>query len=1070
MADVNAFNIILEKSRQVKNFRWRDHDPVAVWVPWNQEDEEALFSEVLGHAASFQDLGGLEPLNLNDTYNTSFVGANGRPSASRSSSPARAGGMTSRSSSILESPALNAVLQMGDFRSPSPMFSLDEYNAAHQHRHYHPRMDHEDESERGNDQVDDDDDTGSVASSAFSAANTSMVGGGIGYPTNTSMSSSFSGAIAVSNNNSISRPSSLLGAVLTNTALNRPESPLIGYQYSQSPTPASGFIIGNSTTSSTVGGINVATSSSSGSSSMPSSKSRNPLSISTTGGSMGPVGSPTMHNHPHPQHSKILSPATSSPPGSPFLARDRSRTGQQLATMASGTGASGGGVSLNRSMSDGDLSEYIKGFSELSNKIRVAKSTCDVELQRILAELNEGYERSISQVAEMMNAAATAGTNSEINGIGGGIGMRRSLPSGGPPMMMRTSSTNLAMSPSPLARNSMLFGAGGEGPASTPGTPSSVRGRAGALGTGGGGIDVDIFSDSSSSSSVSTATTTNNNINKPQSPATVPSSMISSPVLNRQSSVGLIPQTFPNMGHLNPQGSTPISGTLSSANLTANSSLTSNVNSPPVIGSPHLIRSPRLAPSSTRLLQHSLTSLSLLSTTEDARPTPFQAAMTDLITISHQILDMDFDELLTKTETCRKLMLKLQTLQELWIREPNWPCKEILVRLLMTFSTVARLVEHLEADAGMWGYMIHGTLGVKSKGSMGAGATGGAGGIGGVSTTPGPPASDPNRFSGIGGTDLPTKRRDSEASGLGIDFNEAVKVVGEDDDGSASWTESGTEAGDSTTATVMSGDAGSQRGSIYASGSGRSQSSSVSAVGGGPTGMKKLRRTKKKLRGVWNSSSSDQVQVFFQPGTRNESGSVDNGSSPQHQDNLQNQYASHGSAGGDLYSGPLIYNNKDQRAQRLGVGMRLSNGGHLHSDLRAATDETQSVNILMEMTLDGFVCYVSPTVRTVFGYEPEECLTFENEDGDMDQSKLFLPPGGTDSAVFRDAIVALLADEQVTIEVTFRAHTKDGRWLEMEGKVRYYMRSLILFNQSKRLTPCGFSIISGHADVRSRNW
>ncbi|KAI9338389.1 hypothetical protein DFJ73DRAFT_763168 [Zopfochytrium polystomum] len=90
------------------------------------------------------------------------------------------------------------------------------------------------------------------------------------------------------------------------------------------------------------------------------------------------------------------------------------------------------------------------------------------------------------------------------------------------------------------------------------------------------------------------------------------------------------------------------------------------------------------------------------------------------------------------------------------------------------------------------------------------------------------------------------------------------------------------------------------------------------------------------------------------------------------------------------------------------------------------------------MTLDGRVTYISPTVRTVLGYDPRDCITASTDSLDLvedaGQKGLFLPPGTTDASVFADATAALIADEKATIEVTYQARSADGNWFEMEGK------------------------------------
>jgi PAS domain-containing protein len=101
-------------------------------------------------------------------------------------------------------------------------------------------------------------------------------------------------------------------------------------------------------------------------------------------------------------------------------------------------------------------------------------------------------------------------------------------------------------------------------------------------------------------------------------------------------------------------------------------------------------------------------------------------------------------------------------------------------------------------------------------------------------------------------------------------------------------------------------------------------------------------------------------------------------------------------------------------------------------ELQAATDESQAVSIVMEMGIDGRITYLSPSLKTVFGYDPRNfVVTAESEYLGVP----FLPPGAMDSNLFENAIQELLADNNVTVEIKYAARTCDGVWLEMEAKV-----------------------------------
>ncbi|KAI8826995.1 uncharacterized protein EV422DRAFT_490988 [Fimicolochytrium jonesii] len=105
------------------------------------------------------------------------------------------------------------------------------------------------------------------------------------------------------------------------------------------------------------------------------------------------------------------------------------------------------------------------------------------------------------------------------------------------------------------------------------------------------------------------------------------------------------------------------------------------------------------------------------------------------------------------------------------------------------------------------------------------------------------------------------------------------------------------------------------------------------------------------------------------------------------------------------------------------------------NELREAAGESQSVNVMMEIGFDGKILYVSPVVKMVFGYDVEEMRPYvDDKVTEGSQLLSILPPGSPDEHIFKEATAMLEEDEKTTVEITYRARRKDGRWLEMEGK------------------------------------
>ncbi|KAJ3106270.1 hypothetical protein HDU97_006721 [Phlyctochytrium planicorne] len=706
--DYEAFTNIVEKSRQVKNFRWRPSDPIAVWPTW-QDD----------------------------------------PPQSRSSSPVRG---FSRASSLLESPALNPLaIISGDFRSPSPLFSLDDEGY--------------------------DDDAVSVTSSSTSTSN---------------------------------RHSFINAPIVC-----RPDSPFFSPpQHQQKPNPRIG-------------------------------RQRNSLVITT-----GRASTPKRSESPGKSQSPPRSPSGSS-------------VGSHRKTHTSAVPVPTGSYTMVRSLSDGDLSEYLKGFSELRNSLRVAKATCNTELERIISELHEGVEMGI---AMPLGSFATENGNVRRDGLSMDeltLGPSRLSPAAAKPAGLTLSPLQ---SPSPNT-NYSPFKLGDAALA-----PQSLKPP----------LPVPIMARSDSESS------------------TAP------PLLRHQSS-----------GALQSPGSTP------------------------PISSPIMQRSPRLGPLSK--LHNSFTSVALIAP-EEAAPSPFVTSMTDLIGVAQQILDMDISQLLTPN-ACRLVINRILELQNLWNQNSEWPCREYLVRLLIVFASVARLVEHLEEDTKLWNASLNSNNSSRGRG---------------IPTAPGPFGRSTKSFG----------RRDSEISGLGIEQYESAGYGDDDDNTGSNALESGTDTSDSWSTQKLKDESSLQR------------------------SRHKFRSKPHLLSGGDSDSSSGTPPLGLRSSTRD----------------LRSRDRS-----------PSLFRQESLTLQ----------------EFRAVADEGQELNVLMEISLDGKIMYVSPTVRAVFGYEPHCCLvSSESEYGQpiTVTSLPFFPKNSPDAQAFAGAVSALSTTDRVTMEVTFKARRQDGRWMEMEGK------------------------------------
>ncbi|KAJ3156374.1 hypothetical protein HDU89_004156 [Geranomyces variabilis] len=473
-----------------------------------------------------------------------------------------------------------------------------------------------------------------------------------------------------------------------------------------------------------------------------------------------------------------------------------------------------GGPTMIRSLSDSDLSEYLKGFSEMKNSLRMAKTTCNAHVQRIISELHTYVERSLEY-----------------------------------------------HTPPPLNNN--------------PFEHMSRR----------------------MSSSTTALASLEKDRDRERGRSHMPHAR-SENMLNIDGPMKTVPTSTP--------GSPRLGGTRSDARLDSQTSWASDLS---------------------------------IAAEEDAKESPLIKAISELIGIAQQILEMDLAHIMTPG-ACRETISRIMVLQSQWNKNPEWGCGEYVIRLLMAFADVARMVETLEEDSRMWTYVAAGSVQPQqpqSGQSQGAATPGIAPGAP-PSVPPHPRSTSRSRPS----FRPPMLRRDSMSSAFGMDTS------GEEEDGYQSVNDSGAEASNST-------------------------------------------------RG---------------PGKRRIGGSRRS-----------------------IHTPPLLTHQSSQPQL-----VRPQENWSLR-ELREAAGESQSVNVMMEINLDGHLTYVSPVVKMVFGYDVQELVTeseTEAEGGVKSSADSptfpFLPANSPDADVFKNATEMLIEDDKATVEITYRARRKDGRWLEMEGK------------------------------------
>lgn len=86
-------------------------------------------------------------------------------------------------------------------------------------------------------------------------------------------------------------------------------------------------------------------------------------------------------------------------------------------------------------------------------------------------------------------------------------------------------------------------------------------------------------------------------------------------------------------------------------------------------------------------------------------PNPFEEALHQLISIAQRVLDMDASTLMSDAEKVRSTIDDIRNMQQKWDLHSDWSCKPYVIRLLMAFASVARVVEQLGEDERWWSYL-----------------------------------------------------------------------------------------------------------------------------------------------------------------------------------------------------------------------------------------------------------------------------------------------------------------------------------------------------------------------------
>jgi PAS domain-containing protein len=451
---------------------------------------------------------------------------------------------------------------------------------------------------------------------------------------------------------------------------------------------------------------------------------------------------------------------------------------------------------INRSHSDGDLSEYLKGFSDLKSSLQMAQMTCNNEIRNILEEMQEHIQKGLEVVRSMDNLRKSA----EVK--------------------------------SPNFSFAELI-------------PTAVE-------------------------------------QLPKSCSAAPT--VTTPILPTLGAAG-------RPSRLIISRDSPKLETIYSADPNKSTLRSPVHSSSPSFESMRKISQRKTKSDSIRL------ALELDSTGNEERPeTPFMKALMEVGSVAQNIIDLNLTALMVPG-TAQGIVAHIQKLLQHWKDNADWQLQELVIRLLIVFASIARLMEHFEEDIRTWSLMANEKSILQGQSSR---------------TLPSRNVSRP----GSAGTSI---KRDSIFSPI---FPQEYSDVGDFDD----FEEDTDVSNDSPP------------------------------------------RKSGTTRQLYKIKRSRRPSTFSQQDTEN----------------------------------------------RFNL-----------STFKAAVDEEQNLNVLLELSKEGIVTYVSPAVKKVFQYSQSEIVGSNTIPFLMDPSGNIL----LDSAIQQSP-----RDQTSGLEICFTAKRSDGRSIKIEGK------------------------------------
>ncbi|KAJ3123795.1 hypothetical protein HK098_001635 [Nowakowskiella sp. JEL0407] len=703
------------------------------------------------------------------------------------------------------------------------------------------------------------------------------------------------------------------------------------------------------------------------------------------------------------------------------------------------------GPHISRSLSFGDLTDYLKGFSELRNSIRLAKTVCNFEVSKMMGELTEAAERAlVHENVTNDEKKQDRGSESPTTPTASKSDYLSPLTGTTPPASPFRHQKGTSWSSVAFSDPQMLP------PLSPNVTPHEGEGNA--------GRDVDAAA-----------------------------RVLAAHVVGRARAKSIV-------GHKTERRDSMEHSVVSNMDEVTDTDIAEHG-------------------SFARSLSGSISISSNSSTTS-----VFVTALQELMSIAQRILDLDDMLELMKPGECRRIISDILQLQQLWNEHEDWHCKEYIVRLLIVFANVARLVEMFEEDTRVW------YLGVRDESRNIGEEMNKKGLIAQINAT----ASDKATWDmkKVNDSKVSSIRHRSASRGR-INLREAKLMYGRrTDDEMGDSTDTSVYGMDSSRHSILSAKRKSSAAIVdYSSGSNvesgtedvrppthkknmhkhrkslqsatasptlqmvlanqaNAAIAAASAGGGSSSGSLAQKNAKSRhnrthslyssssegtwgpnvpnkdsklppLRTapVWSPSSQPNSPNSPQPpslGSTRSSSSLSSTNFPQEPTSTILQ---------QIQEGALLQHDESRSTENIKAQLHVRSGKSSRrssfafpvgpsEDLKEMANEGQVLNVMMELMLDGTVVYVSPACTTVFGFEPSEIIEASSKPQTANEEvdpPLFLPKSHPDSSVFRQSTKVLLSDESSTLEVKYRARRKDGRWLEMEGK------GMLVFDRSTGL-------------------